>query len=473
MSKYFNVIIFSGIIVLALTLFLAGLGGHALIDYDEATYAQVIAECLENKDCLSFTYLGNNWFEKPPLYFWLAAAGVKIFGANEFAQRLPSSLLGALAVLLTGLIAWELTRNRWAALAAAAILLLGGEFMFAARQFRMDVPVTASLLFAIYSFVRGWRDSRWYLGIGLGIGLGVMIKSVVGFLALPLILIFAAAYRRWDFLKDKYFYLSGSLALAIIAPWHIYESLKFGQKFWASYLGLHIFERFRRPIVGQGITVFHYIKYLFYLAEPWTIVFLASLAWLVYKFKVKIKEYDPSVLAPLGAVSFIFIIFSLARTKLFYYLEPMQPFMAIFIAAAGLLVYQSLKSQDGKKKLLIFFCVLLLTGLGGTYWQVFEAREGFSDEFPVADEEKRIGQYLAGRRLEQKIYAYGWNYFETLRYYSGGRLIISTSELDYEAAPFYLIMPTELASYYRLDKNFRQRAERIFEEKNISLYEIR
>ncbi|MDP2709021.1 MAG: glycosyltransferase family 39 protein [bacterium] len=463
----------AGLAFTAVIFFFFGLGQHALIDYDEATYAQVARECLSEGDCRSFTYLGNDWFEKPPLYFWLAAGSIKVFGSNEFAQRLPSALLGLLTVTLVGLLAYELTRNKWVGLAAAAILLLSGEFVFAARQFRMDVPVTFGLLLSVYSFVRGWRDSRWYLGVGLGIGLGVMFKSAIGFLALPLIFIFALSGRRWDWLTSAYFWLSGLLALALILPWHIYESARFGLEFWNSYFGLHILERFKRPVIGQGITVFHYLKYLFYLVQPWILIFMAGLVWLIFKFRLNIRRYPPVLAASAGSVFFIFIIFSIARTKLFYYLEPMYPLMAIFIAAAGLLIFQSLKTGQAERRLLIFFGALLLVGLINTGWQVFQVRDGFSAEFIVADEERKIGLYLADQAERKNIFAYGWNYFETLRYYGGGQKIMPIDRLDYAAAPFFLVMPTGLAGYYQADKEFRQRAEEIFSEKNLSLFEVR
>ena len=184
-------------------------------------------------------------------------------------------------------------------------------------------------------------------------------------------------------------------------------------------------------------------------------------------------DYDRSALASASAAVFIFLVFALARTKLFYYFEPLEPFLAIFIAAPGLLIYESLKSPGGKKNLLIVFGALLIFGLANTYWQVFETRHGFTNEFPVADEEKKVGQYLAERESEQKIYVYGWSYLETLRYYSGGRKVIPIDKINYATAPFFLVMPTELAGLYQPDKEFREKAKMIFREASVSLYEVR
>lgn len=60
---------------------------------------------------------GNHWLQpifisygdyKLPVYIWLAALTVKLFGISEFSLRLPSAIAGVLTMLLGGLIAREL-----------------------------------------------------------------------------------------------------------------------------------------------------------------------------------------------------------------------------------------------------------------------------------------------------------------------------------------------------------------------------
>ena len=64
-----------------------------LIDYDEATYAKVVVDTIKSGDVSTFTLSGHLWFEKPPLYLWLAIGSVNLFGAHEFAFRVPSKHL--------------------------------------------------------------------------------------------------------------------------------------------------------------------------------------------------------------------------------------------------------------------------------------------------------------------------------------------------------------------------------------------
>src|SRR3546814_20097643 len=57
-------------------------------------------------------------FSKPPLTYWAIAASVAVFGANEWAVRLPNALAFALTVWLCFAIGKRLDRDRagWGAL---------------------------------------------------------------------------------------------------------------------------------------------------------------------------------------------------------------------------------------------------------------------------------------------------------------------------------------------------------------------
>ena len=79
------------LILCALTFFWS-LGAPPIADSDEAFYAEGAREILESSDWLTPRFNYINRFEKPILYYWLAAASYKIFGLSEFSARLPSAL---------------------------------------------------------------------------------------------------------------------------------------------------------------------------------------------------------------------------------------------------------------------------------------------------------------------------------------------------------------------------------------------
>ena len=61
---------------------------------DEARYAQIAREMLDRGDWITPTLGGFNWFEKPPLLYWLEMVSYKIFCVSEFAARLGPALFG-------------------------------------------------------------------------------------------------------------------------------------------------------------------------------------------------------------------------------------------------------------------------------------------------------------------------------------------------------------------------------------------
>lgn len=438
--KYWPLVL---LLVFASFFYLINLGERPLEDYDEATYASVLRSSFERNDFLSFEYFGNNWFEKPPLYFWLAAASVKTFGFNEFALRLPSALFGIVAVLMTYLIILELSgKDRPSAVFTGTILTLIPFFTAATRNMRMDTPVTASLLAALYFYLIGLKKEKCWLGIGISVGLGILFKSIIGLLVAPIILIWSAITRQWSWIKNKFFWLGGLAGILIAAPWHIYESAKFGAAFWQDYLGYHVFDRFNENILSSKITVGYYLYSLWKLSQPILplILICAILLPIFIKNKKKIGGIPNHLLAALASTIFIFALFSLSQTKLITYYTPLYPFVAI---ASGL-TYFGLKHLIIHCRWLVHLAALsviaTLIYYGGSeffYPQIYVTR--------AAADEKAVGLYLADHHGDEEINIFNWNHHNAIRYYSNQL----TDSLQFNTGraphiPSWLIMPTEV-----------------------------
>src|SRR3989344_7990810 len=84
----------------ALFFFFFDIGALPYRDYDEATYADVIAEGLETERFLPLSLHGEERFDKPPPHVVAAMALSKLFGFSEGVARFPSSLLGVLSIVL-------------------------------------------------------------------------------------------------------------------------------------------------------------------------------------------------------------------------------------------------------------------------------------------------------------------------------------------------------------------------------------
>ena len=68
-----------------------------LMSPDEERYAGVAWEMLHSGDWLVPRLDGLPFFHKPPLFYWITAAAMKLLGVGEWPARLPSLLGGTLA----------------------------------------------------------------------------------------------------------------------------------------------------------------------------------------------------------------------------------------------------------------------------------------------------------------------------------------------------------------------------------------
>jgi 4-amino-4-deoxy-L-arabinose transferase-like glycosyltransferase len=126
-----------------------GAATMSLVEPDEPRCALIARHMIQSGDYLAPQLLGEPYFDKPPLFFWMLVASIKTFGENEWALRLPPALIAAVTVVLTGLLAGQLFGRRaaWTAGATFAVSIIA---IIAARVVRMDLLlvlwITAALL---------------------------------------------------------------------------------------------------------------------------------------------------------------------------------------------------------------------------------------------------------------------------------------------------------------------------------------
>jgi hypothetical protein len=100
-------------------LFLPFLGRVHLFDWDEINFAECAREMLATGKYLYLQMNFQPFWEKPPLFIWLSALSMKLFGINEFAARFPNAVCGILTLILVYRIGNKL-HNRMHGLAWAA-----------------------------------------------------------------------------------------------------------------------------------------------------------------------------------------------------------------------------------------------------------------------------------------------------------------------------------------------------------------
>ncbi|MBS1577087.1 MAG: glycosyltransferase family 39 protein, partial [Bacteroidetes bacterium] len=99
------------IALVALLLFMPGLGAVHLFDWDEINFAEIAREMLATHNWLQPQIGYVPFYEKPPLFMWMQSVSMAVFGVGEFAARLPNALCGIATLVVLFRIGTRL-RNR-------------------------------------------------------------------------------------------------------------------------------------------------------------------------------------------------------------------------------------------------------------------------------------------------------------------------------------------------------------------------
>src|SRR5690606_10244120 len=90
-----------GLVALIAAILFIPFGGQVpLFDWDEINFAESAREMLVTGNISQVTINYEPFWEKPPLFIWLQALSMKVFGINEFAARLPNTLAGIVTLCL-------------------------------------------------------------------------------------------------------------------------------------------------------------------------------------------------------------------------------------------------------------------------------------------------------------------------------------------------------------------------------------
>jgi len=192
MERFRRVPYWAWALLFSVALCLPRLGGFGFWDPSELKIADQAREVEHSGHLLDPTASGHYPATKP-LNPFLAAVGIKVFGARELGARLPGTLMALLALMAVYWAGAGLFRRRAGLLST---LVLGSMTMFAleARQLTSDAPVMAAMALSIGGLGRyAWPESGRRRILDLAIGLAGMVLAFTGEGALISIVLPAAA----------------------------------------------------------------------------------------------------------------------------------------------------------------------------------------------------------------------------------------------------------------------------------------
>jgi 4-amino-4-deoxy-L-arabinose transferase-like glycosyltransferase len=352
----------------------AGLGLRNPWPADEPVYSLIARDMLATGQWLIPMVGGDYFQDKPPLLFWLQAAGYWLTGSEKVGFLLPSLLAGVGTLLLI----YDLGRRLWsreAGLYAAMLLLLTVQFTLQSRRAQLDALLMFFTVLSVYCLLRqlllggGWR---WAVAAGAAAGLGALSK-VVGFFSFMVLAPWLyAVWRGWPGVKWQrpwpLWLLAGLVCAAVIATWLMPLWLLARQdagirNYLHELLWVQTFGRYADP--------WHHYRpawyYLQVMATVWLPLVLL-LPWLIPRWRVALQARDARVLLPLGFALLYVVFFTLSRGKRDVYILSALPLIAL---PAGYLLPELLRLRAVQRTLAGFIVLIATLCLAAFVWLRF------------------------------------------------------------------------------------------------------
>ncbi len=334
-------VLFAALVVL----WLGTLGWRDLVPTDEGRYAEIPREMVVTGDWVTPRLDGFKYFEKPPLQYWATAVTYEVFGFGEWQARLWTGLTGLLTVLFTG---WAGTRlfNRRTGVFAAGVLASMFYWNAMSHINTLDMGTAATMSASLMAFLLAQRpdasraQTRWWMwACWAFMALAVLSKGLIGIL-LPgaALVLYTLIYRDWK-LWTRLYIVSGLLIfLAIAAPWFIWVQVR-NPDFFDYFFIYQQFTRFLTDKLHRPGAWWYFLPILILGVLPW----LGSLVPALWRGAARPAQRGAAFGSAQGRTLhaqgmlviwavFIFVFFSISKSKLPSYILPIFPALALLMA---------------------------------------------------------------------------------------------------------------------------------------------
>lgn len=332
------------------------LGSRPLSTPDEARYSEIPREMLVRHDFVTPHLNGVKYFEKPPLFYWIQAASLKLFyptlgqptllssGAkaeksfptkslSEWAVRIPNALIALLGCLLLYASGRQLFDRR-TGLISAVILATSFLYFGLARMVTLDMSLSVLLSGSLLAFLVAVNASPghqrrylFYLAYSFS-ALAVLTKGLIG-VVFPILIVISwiMLTQQWRLLKQMFLPTGILLFLLIVLPWHVLVQLK-NPEFFQFYFIDQQFLRYSTLIAQRYQPSWFFIPIFLVGFLPWIVFLFQAITSQFPKTRQPIIEKRNSIFLLLW-ISIVFVFFSLSHSKLIPYILPIYPAAAL------------------------------------------------------------------------------------------------------------------------------------------------
>ena len=341
--------------ILCIVFLFLGLDFYPLLDVDETRYAIMSRDLANSNDWNVLLLNSVPFLEKPPLYFWLVAVSIKIFGKfSEFAVRFPIALIAAFLVFFTYIFGKKIISRKFG-LMSAIILLTSVFYLILSHVAILDMVLTVCIASTLYcGFLSFYSNEKYkkycWWGFWTFAGLGFLAKGILA-LAIPLVVMFVYGFltkNLKDIFKPLHLFIGLIIFFLISLPWHIIMFNDYGWGFINEYFIKHHFARLlTSENLGRKHGFFYFVPVFIVAFMPWTFIFLGSIFEGCKKLLVRFKTASGTLLQKIfvtlevknaeqdlllfSTIYFIVVfgVMSVSSTKLPTYILPALPAAAL------------------------------------------------------------------------------------------------------------------------------------------------
>ncbi|MFQ3649813.1 MAG: glycosyltransferase [Gemmataceae bacterium] len=318
------------VVVVAVVLFFTSLRAP-LLEPQEARYAEIARQMLAADRWIVPVLHGQDYLDKPPLFYWALMQSYRWFGIHDWAARLIPGLAGVGCVLITLLWGRRMFGPR-GGVCAAAVLCLMPEFLYRCRMLTFDGLLALWTTGALAAAWRGLESSRlrwgwWFVSAGC-CGLGLLTKGPVALalVVVPVGLLVWLDTRRarlgWHAVAA---YLGISLVVAL--PWYVLVMMH-RPEFAYYFFWKHNIVRYVAPF-DHAKPWWFYLPQLMMGLAPWLLL-IPLLLWHLSRRPMRAAARRPAGLGfALLCFTWMLVFFSLAGCKRPVYLVPAMPPVAL------------------------------------------------------------------------------------------------------------------------------------------------
>ena len=312
-KTYLTIIILSGIIF-----FIPFLGRVHLFDWDEINFAESAREMIVTGNYHRVQVNFQPFWEKPPLFFWLQAGCMKLFGINEFAARLPNAIFGIITLVTLFVIGKKHKNPLFGFIWAISYL---GTFLphLYFKSAIIDPVFNYFIFLGIYFMFKDVSNessgkSLLYPSLsGLFIGLSTLTKGPVGLLVFLITFFVYFIFKRFKkFPGFKKILVFIAVYIVVCFFWFGVEVINNGFWFLKSFLSYQA-DLFLHPVASHGEPFYYHFVVVFIGCFPISIIALP-----VFFDKTKFGKDDFKLLMKILFWT-VMILFSITTTKIVHY----------------------------------------------------------------------------------------------------------------------------------------------------------